>query len=258
MNFPLSFTPNRENKPRKAGQTMVIDKGLTCIEAEGMAQDAGDYIDYVKLGFGTSLVTKNLQKKIDIYKNNGITPYFGGTLFELFIVRGQFNEYQKFLEQYGVNTAEVSDGSMFMPTEDKLNYIKELKKNFNVISEVGSKDASVDIPIAKWIESIKAELEAGSQKVITEARESGTIGIYKKDGSPNTELIDTIIKNFDSNQIMWEAPNKPQQAMFIKMLGANVNLGNVATNEVIALEALRMGFRGDTFFQFLPENLKQK
>ena len=211
MNFPLAFTPEREAKPRKIGQTMVIDKGLTCVEAEGMAQDAGDFIDYVKLGFGTSLVTKNLKKKIDIYKANGITPYFGGTLFELFIIRGQFNEYQKFLEQFG-----------------------------------------------KWISMIKAELDAGSQKVITEARESGTICIYNADGSANRELIDTIIANVDINKIMWEAPHKPQQAMFIKMLGANVNLGNIATNEVIALEALRMGFRGDTFFQFLPENLKQK
>lgn len=258
MNYPLSFIPERETKPRKIGQTMVIDKGLTCVEAEGMATDAGDYIDYVKLGFGTSLVTKSLEKKIAIYKAANIVPYFGGTLFELFIVRNQFNEYQKFLEKYGIEMSEVSDGSMFMKKEDKLNYIKELKKNFNVISEVGSKDASVEIPTPKWVELIKAELEAGSQKVITEARESGTIGIYKKDGSANKELIDTIIANFDINNIMWEAPNKPQQAMFIKMLGANVNLGNIATNEVIALEALRMGFRGDTFFQFLPDNLKQK
>ena len=258
MNFPLSFIPEREAKPRKVGQTMVIDKGLTYVEAEGMAKDAGDFIDYVKLGFGTSLVTKNLSQKIKIYKDNGITPYFGGTLFELFIIRGQFNEYQKFLSQYGIDTAEVSDGSMYMPVEDKLNYIKELKKNFNVISEVGSKDANVEIPTPKWIEMIKAELEAGSQKVITEARESGTIGIYNADGSANRELIDTIIANVDINKIMWEAPHKPQQAMFIKMLGANVNLGNIATNEVIALEALRMGFRGDTFFQFLPDNLKQK
>lgn len=258
MNFPLEFIPNREAKPRTIGQTMVIDKGLTCIEAEGMAQDAGDYIDYVKLGFGTSLVTKNLEKKIAIYKNANITPYFGGTLFELFIVRNQFDEYQRFLEKYGIEMSEVSDGSMYMPTEEKLHYIKELKKNFRVISEVGSKDASVEIPTEKWVEYIKAELEAGSEKVITEARESGTIGIYKKDGSANSELIDTIVANFDINKIMWEAPNKAQQAMFIKMLGANVNLGNIATNEVVALEALRMGFRGDTFFQFLPANLKQK
>ncbi|MCQ2607276.1 MAG: phosphosulfolactate synthase [Bacteroidales bacterium] len=258
MNFPLDFIPNREAKPRTIGQTMVIDKGLTCVEAEGMAQDAGDFIDYAKLGFGTGLVTKNIERKIAIYKEANITPYFGGTLFELFVIRNQFDEYQKFISKYGITMCEVSDGSMYMPKEDKLRYIKELKKNFNVISEVGSKDASVEIPTDKWIELIKAELEAGSQKVITEARESGTIGIYKKDGSANTELIDTIIANFDINKIMWEAPHKPQQAMFIKMLGANVNLGNIATNEVIALEALRMGFRGDTFFQFLPDNLKQK
>lgn len=258
MNYPLPFIPDRSEKPRTVGQTMVIDKGLTCIEAEGMAKDAGDFIDYVKLGFGTSLVTKRLKEKIAIYKENGIIPYFGGTLFELFAIRKQFNEYQKFIDTFGIEMCEVSDGSMFMPFEEKLNYIKELKKNFSVISEVGSKDANVDIPTEKWISMIKAELEAGSQKVITEARESGTIGIYNADGSANKELIDTIIANIDINKIMWEAPKKPQQAMFIKMLGANVNLGNIATNEVIALEALRMGFRGDTFFQFLPQELKQK
>ncbi len=258
MNFPLSFIPEREAKPRKIGQTMVIDKGLTCVEAEGMAEDAGDFIDFAKLGFGTGLITKNLERKIAIYKAANITPYFGGTLFELFIVRGLFKEYQQFLEKYNIEMCEVSDGSMNMPLADKLNYIKELKKNFYVISEVGSKDASVEIPTEKYVSLIKAELEAGSQKVITEAREAGNVGIYKADGSANRELIDAIIKDIDINKIMWEAPKKPQQAMFIKEIGCNVNLGNISTNEVIALESLRMGFRGDTFFKFLPDNLKQE
>lgn len=253
MSYTLPFVPTRESKPRNSGQTMVIDKGLTCIEAQGLSDDCAEYIDYMKIGFGTALVTPNLSKKLAIYKNAGITPYFGGTLFELFIIRNQFTEYQKFLESFGISTAEVSDGSMDMNHDDKLNYIKELSKNFTVISEVGSKDASVIITPEEWITQMKSELEAGSVKVITEARESGTIGIFNKDGSPNKALIDTIVSNIDITKVMWEAPLKAQQALFIKLLGYNVNLGNIATNETIALEALRLGLRGDTFFDHLPK-----
>lgn len=256
MNYPISYIPTRELKPRNAGQTMVIDKGLTCVEAQGLVEDQGDLIDYMKIGFGTALITKNIKKKLDIYKAAGVTPYFGGTLFELFIVRNQFNEYQKFLDSYGISVSEVSDGSMDMDHDAKLGYIRELSKNFTVISEVGSKDANVVITPEEWITQMKSELDAGSVKVITEARESGTIGIFNKDGSPNKTLIDTIINNIDITKVMWEAPLKAQQALFIKLLGYNVNLGNIATNEVIALEALRLGLRGDTFYQFLPESLK--
>lgn len=253
MNFQLPFVPQREIKPRNSGQSMIIDKGLTCIEAQGLAQDCAEYIDYIKIGFGTALVTQNLQRKIAIYKEAGIIPYFGGTLFELFIIRNQFTEYQKYLETFGISTAEVSDGSMHMIHDDKLNYITELTKNFTVISEVGSKDANVVITPEEWISQMQSELNAGSVKVITEARESGTIGIFNKDGSPNKTLIDTIVSNIDITKVMWEAPLKAQQALFIKLLGYNVNLGNIATNEVIALEALRLGLRGDTFFENLPK-----
>ncbi|HON52558.1 MAG TPA: phosphosulfolactate synthase [Bacteroidales bacterium] len=253
MNFPLSYIPQREKKPRNAGQTMIIDKGLTSIEAQGLAQDVHEYIDFAKLGFGTSLITHNLEKKIAIYKEAGIIPYFGGTLFELFIIRNQFDEYQRFLDTYGIEVAEVSDGSMNMKHEDKLSYISQLSKHFTVISEVGSKDASVVITPEEWILQMQSELDAGSVKVITEARESGTIGIFNKDGSPNKTLINTIISNIDITKVMWEAPLKAQQALFIQLLGYNVNLGNIATNEVLALEALRLGLRGDTFFQFLPQ-----
>ncbi len=253
MNYPLTHIPERELKPRNAGQTMVIDKGLSIVEAESMADAAGEYIDYVKIGFGTALITKNLEKKIAIYKEANIIPYFGGTLFELFIVRNQFSEYQKFLETYGIELGEVSDGSIEMEHSKKLDYIKELKKNFTVISEVGSKEADKVISPESWIGMMSKELEAGSVKVITEARESGTIGIFNKDGSPNKALIDTIINNIDITKVMWEAPLKSQQALFIKLLGHNVNLGNIATNEVIALEALRLGLRGDTLFQFLTK-----
>lgn len=253
MEYPISHIPFRENKPRNVGQTMVIDKGLTIIEAQGIAEDVGHLIDYMKIGFGTALITKNLTKKIAVYKEAGIIPYFGGTLFELFIIRNKFDEYQKFLHLHGISVAEVSDGSIELDHTQKLKYIQELKKNFTVISEVGSKDADKVMSPDEWIAMMNKELSAGSVKVITEARESGTIGIFNKDGSANKLLIDTIIANIDISKVMWEAPLKSQQALFIKLLGHDVNLGNVATNEVIALEALRLGLRGDTFFQFLDK-----
>jgi phosphosulfolactate synthase len=188
-----------------------------------------------------------------VYSQADITPYFGGTLFELFIVRNMFDEFQKFLDTYNIGMVEVSDGSIELDQEKKLHYIQELSKNFTVISEVGSKEADKVLSPETWINLIKSELDAGSIKVITEARESGTIGIFNKDGSANKILIDTIINNIDISNIMWEAPQKNQQALFVKLLGESVNLGNIATNEVIALEALRLGLRGDTFFQFLGE-----
>jgi phosphosulfolactate synthase len=253
MNYKLPHVPTREGKPRTIGQTMVIDKGLSVAEAQNMADAAAEYIDYAKIGFGTALITNNLHEKIKIYSQAGITPYFGGTLFELFIVRNMFDEFQTFLDTYNIGMAEVSDGSIELEQDKKLHYIQELKKNFTVISEVGSKQADKVFSPEIWIELIKSELAAGSVKVITEARESGTIGIFDKDGAANTILINSIIKNIDITKIMWEAPQKSQQALFIKLLGESVNLGNIATNEVVALEALRLGLRGDTFFQFLDK-----
>ncbi|MDA3883280.1 MAG: phosphosulfolactate synthase [Bacteroidales bacterium] len=253
MNYNLPHVPTREGKPRTIGQTMVIDKGLSVVEAQNMVDAAADYIDYAKIGFGTALITKNLHEKIKVYSQADITPYFGGTLFELFIVRNMFDEFQKFLDTYNIGMVEVSDGSIELDQEKKLHYIQELSKNFTVISEVGSKEADKVLSPETWINLIKSELDAGSIKVITEARESGTIGIFNKDGSANKILIDTIINNIDISNIMWEAPQKNQQALFVKLLGESVNLGNIATNEVIALEALRLGLRGDTFFQFLGE-----
>jgi phosphosulfolactate synthase len=254
MNFELPFVPVRDKKPRQKAMTMVIDKGLTSIEATGIACDCAEYVDFIKIGFGTSLITPNLKEKVEIYKEAGITPYFGGTLFELFAARNMFNEYQEFLGKYNIELAEVSDGTMDMEHSQKLAYIKELKKNFTVISEVGSKDASVYYTPEEWIQQMQAEFAAGSVKVITEARESGTIGIFNKDGSPNMELINFISNNIAIDTIMWEAPLKAQQAMFINLFGCDVNLGNIATNEIIALESLRMGLRGDTFYKILPKN----
>jgi phosphosulfolactate synthase len=211
----------------------------------------------VKLGFGTSLVTPGFSKKISLYKKAGVIPYFGGTLFEAFVIRGMFKEYVRFLDKYKIDLVEVSDGSYDIEPEHKLEYIRKLAKHRVVISEVGSKKKEVVYTPGQWVAMMKAELDAGSVKVIAEARESGTTGIYNEDGSVNNKIISAISEHVKLDNVIWEAPMKSQQAWFIKNFGANVNLGNIAPNEIIPLESLRLGLRGDTFFQFLPDNLKK-
>jgi len=217
---------------------------------------SGIYVDFVKLGFGTSLVTPEVHKKILLYKEAGLRPYLGGTLFEAFIVRDMFDEYISLLKKLDLDVVEVSDGSFEIDQNDKVDYIRRLADSFLVISEVGSKKSDVIYTPEEWISNMQSELDAGSVKVIAEARESGTTGIYNSDGSANTNLIDRIAEDIDLDSILWEAPLKSQQTWFIKQFGANVNLGNIGPSEVIALEALRTGLRGDTFFQFLPDSLK--
>jgi phosphosulfolactate synthase len=231
---------------------MVMDKGLSVREAENLADSAADYIDFLKLGFGTALVSKRLQEKIDAYQSAGIKVYFGGTMFELFIVRGLFDDYRRLIDKYKVDLVEVSDGSMEMNHDEKCEYIRILSKDKMVISEVGSKQAGVVIPDEQWASMMNTELQAGSFKVIAEAREAGNIGIYKSDGSLEKRLIDTIMHNVPVDNVIWETPTKPQQVAFVKMFGANVSLGNIAPTEVISLETIRRGLRGDTFFHFLP------
>lgn len=257
MNYNLPFIPERSAKPRNSGLTMVMDKGLSLSEAANMIESSGEYIDFVKLGFGTSLITNKLKEKVELYKKAGIRPYLGGTLFEVFIIRNMFDQFVEFVSSLGIDLVEVSDGSMKMDHEQKCRYIESLSKKFTVISEVGSKQADVVIPDDVWVAMMAKELKCGAYKVIAEARESGNTGIYNKDHSANTSLIDDIIKVVDINSIIWEAPLKAQQAWFIKLLGSEVNLGNIATNEIIPLETLRLGLRGDTFFMHLPQNLKQ-
>ncbi|MFH2142230.1 MAG: phosphosulfolactate synthase [Bacteroidota bacterium] len=253
MNFNLPHLPDRSQKPRKNGINMIMDKGLSIREVEDFISATAELVDYVKLGFGTSIVTKNLNQKIKLYKDAGINPYFGGTLFEVFYIRGLLDDYKKYLEKFEIQTVEVSDGEVQIPADKKCEIIRNFSKDFTVLSEVGSKEADVIIPVEKWIEMMINEKQAGSVKVIAEAREAGTIGIYNKDGSTNTELVDSIRKNVSIDDIIWEAPMKSQQAWFIKQMGTNVNLGNIPHNEVIALETLRLGLRGDTFFQFIPD-----
>lgn len=261
-NFNLSHIPERPAKPRESGVTMMMDKGMSLKEVESFIDANGDFTDIAKFGFGTAYVTKNLEEKIKLYKSAGIRPYFGGTLFEVFYARNAFNEYRKLLDKYDLDLCEVSDGSIIIPHNEKLELIHELAKDRTVMSEVGSKDEGIIISPAKWIKMMSTELEAGSWKVIAEGRESGTVGIFRPNGNAHTYLINKIIAKIDPNRILWEAPQKTQQVWFMRLFGPNVNLGNIAPYEIIPLECLRLGLRGDTFFEFLPEEvgkqLKQK
>ena len=251
MNFNLNQLPNRTTAPRENGLTMVMDKGLSLRQVEDFISIGQDYTDIVKLGFGTAVITPQLKDKINLYKEAGMKVFFGGTLFEAFVIRNQFDDYRKVLDQFGVEYAEVSDGSISLDHDKKCEYIAQLSEQVTVLSEVGSKDADKVIPPYKWIELMKAELEAGSWKVIAEARESGTVGIFRGSGEIRSDLIDEILTKVPAESILWEAPLKAQQVWFIKLLGHNVNLGNIAPEEVIPLETLRLGLRGDTFMQFL-------
>jgi phosphosulfolactate synthase len=257
MRKVLPFIPERPVKPRNSGITMVMDKGLSIREAKDFMSVGSEYTDFVKLGFGTSLITPGFETKIAIYKKSGAVPYFGGTLFEAFIVRNMFREFIDFLDKHEIELVEVSDGSYDIEHKRKLEYISRLAERGTVISEVGSKKKDVIYSPGEWVDMMKAELDAGSVKVIAEARESGTTGIYNEDGSINNKIISAITEHVKLENVIWEAPMKSQQAWFIKNFGANVNLGNIAPNEIIALESLRLGLRGDTFFQFLPDDLKQ-
>lgn len=256
-NYNLPFLPERDSKPRQKGLTMMMDKGLSLTQARNFIESSLAYTDLVKLGFGTSIITSNLREKIKLYHDAGLKVYLGGTLFEAFLIRGLFDDYIAFAKDLGIDTAEVSDGSIILPHKKKCQYIEKLAKHFTVLSEVGSKEAGILIAPAKWISMMKAELEAGSWKVIAEARESGNVGIYRPNGSAHVMLVNRILSKIPGDSILWEAPLKSQQAWFIKTMGANVNLGNIAYDDVIPLETLRLGLRGDTFFQFLPEEYQK-
>ncbi len=253
MNYSLNHIPERTAKPRNAGLTMVMDKGLSIREVEDFLSVAGLYADIVKLGWATSYVTPHLDKKLDIYRAANIPFYFGGTLFELFIARGQFDDYRRLLDKFKLQYVEVSDGSLDMAHDEKCKYIEILAKDFTVLSEVGSKDAEKIIAPYKWIAMMNKELEAGSYKVIAEAREAGNVGIFRGTGEVRSGLVDEILTQIADEKIIWEAPQKAQQTWFIQLLGANVNLGNIAPNELIPLETLRLGLRSDTFHHFLPK-----
>lgn len=251
MNFELTQIPVRPVKPRNSGFTMAMDKGLAPREVEDFLEIASDFVDVVKLGWATSFVTKPLDKKLAIYKEAGIPVYFGGTLFEAFIVRGQFEDYLRLIDKHKLTHAEVSDGSIELNHDIKCEYIQKLSKHVTVLSEVGSKDDTKIIPPYQWIELMQKELDAGAWKVIGEAREGGNVGLFRSSGEVRSGLVQEILTKIPSERVIWEAPQKSQQVWFIKLIGPNVNLGNIAPNEVIPLETIRLGLRGDTFSDFL-------
>tara|TARA_B110000285_G_scaffold202173_1_gene237335 strand:+ start:250 stop:1080 length:831 start_codon:yes stop_codon:yes gene_type:complete len=253
-NFELPFIPERPSKPRKSGVTMMMDKGLSLRETENFIEASGHLTDVIKFGFGTSYVTQNFEQKIKLYQEAGIRPYLGGTLFEAFFARGMVKEYLQMLDKYKLDLVEISDGSIIIDHDEKCELIQSMSKDRTVLSEVGSKDSGIIVSPAKWIKWMSNELQAGSWKVIAEGRESGNVGVFRPNGSAHTLLINRIIAKINPDDILWEAPKKTQQVWFIKLFGQNVNLGNIAPNEMIPLECLRLGLRGDTFFNFLPED----
>tara|TARA_B100001142_G_C14296213_1_gene640961 strand:- start:486 stop:1247 length:762 start_codon:yes stop_codon:yes gene_type:complete len=253
MNFYLPNIPERTEKPRENGLTMVMDRGLSINDTKNFIDMCLPHTDIVKLGFGTSAVSPHVRAKIDLYKEAGLMVYIGGTLFEAFIIRDMFKEYKELLRKWNLSMCEVSDGSIEISHVEKCNYIKELSKEFRVVSEVGSKDQNKLIAPYKWIELMQEELKAGSWKVIAEAREAGNVGIFNRSGDVRSDLIDEILTKIPNENILWESPKKHQQVWFIKLLGPNVNLGNIAWDEVIPLETLRIGLRGDTFFNYISK-----
>ena len=238
--------PARAPKPRHTGLTHVLDKGLNLRDIEGLFDTAGDYVDVVKLGWGTSYVTRNLEKKIALYRSFGTPVVCGGTLFEAVVARGKLAEYKRWLLEQRFSHVEISDGAIEIPRERKLELIAEFAQDFTVLSEVGSKDADINYAPYLWVQWSKEELEAGAWKVITEARESGTAGIFRPTGELRTGLVDELAHELDVGDLIFEAPTKAAQAWFVKHLGPEVNLGNIPPEEVIPLETLRLGLRADT------------
>src|SRR6266480_235562 len=243
--------PTREPKPRNTGLTHVIDKGLNLRDIEGLFDTAGEFVDIVKLGWGTSYVTNNLEKKIALYRSFETPVVCGGTLFEVVYARGRMDDFKRWLRDFRFSHVEISDGTIEEPRERKRQLIAAFANDFTVLSEVGSKDADIVYAPYQWVEWIKEELGAGAWKVITEGREGGTAGIYRPTGEMRTGLVDEIVHEIAVDQLIFEAPAKSSQAWFVRHFGSNVNLGNIPPDEVIPLETLRLGLRGDTLKEVL-------
>ncbi len=250
MAFTLKNLPYRTDKPRTKGLTLALDKGYSVRQAEDLVESSSNYIDVVKLGWGTSYVTQNLEEKIAVYQNADIPVYFGGTLFEAYLLRDQLDAYVNLMERYNISHVEVSNGTIWLSDDRKQAIIKELSKDFTVYSEVGSKNPNEIIPPYKWVKVINEELNAGAEKVICEARESGTVGVFRPNGEVRSGLIEEITDQISQDKLIFEAPQKEQQVWFIRKFGSNVNLGNIVPADVIAVETLRLGLRGDTLLDF--------
>lgn len=253
MNFNLTQIPSRTQKPRTHGLTMITDKGLSVQEARNLLSVASPHIDMVKLAFGTPYVAAGLREKIEVYQSAGLPVFFGGLLLEAFLIRNQFTDYVTMIKEYNISYIEISDGSIDIPHVEKCGYIEKLAKYGMVLSEVGSKDKDREhiTPPYQWIRLMEAELEAGAAYIIAEARETGTVGLYRNSGEVREGLVQEILTRIPAEKIIWEAPQKDQQLYFLTLIGANANLGNISPSEVIALEAMRLGLRGDSFHLFL-------
>jgi phosphosulfolactate synthase len=243
--------PARPGKPREVGVTHVMDKGLNLRDIEGLFDTAGQFVDIVKFGWGTSYVTNNLEKKIALYRSFETPVVCGGTLFEAVYGRGRMDDFKAWLVEHRFSHVEISDGTLEIPRDEKLELIADFARDFTVLAEVGSKDSSVEYTADQWVQWLQEELEAGAWKVITEARESGTAGIFRPTGEMRTGLIDEIVHDIDPGDLIFEAPTKSSQAWFVKEFGPEVNLGNIPPDEVIPLETLRLGLRGDTLKEVL-------
>jgi phosphosulfolactate synthase len=238
--------PPRTEKPRQEGLTHVLDRGLSVSDIDGLVEIAGDYIDIVKLGWGTAVATGNLEAKLARYKEHGITVMFGGTLTELAITQNRLDRLVATLHELDVDHIELSDGTINLEHDRKLELISRLAQEFTVLSEVGSKDDTRIMAPYRWVEQIESELEAGAWKVIAEARESGSVGIFRHDGEVRMGLIDEIVHAVDPEKILFEAPRKDQQVWFVRRFGPDVNLGNITPEDVLSLETVRVGLRSDT------------
>jgi phosphosulfolactate synthase len=256
MNFHLTQIPERTVQPRSYGLTMVYDKGLSVMEAKHLISGAGPHIDLVKLAFGTSLFTGGLHEKVRLFRDAGIPVFFGGLLFEAYVIRGQFEDYVRLLKEYEITHIEVSDGSIDITHAEKCGYIEKLARFGTVLSEIGSKDKDREhiTPPYQWIRLMQAELNAGSSYIVAESRETGNVGIYRNSGEVREGLVQEILTKVPAEKILWEAPQKDQQLYFLTLIGANANLGNITPSEVVALEAMRLGLRGDSFHLYLEKS----
>jgi phosphosulfolactate synthase len=239
--------PHRSAKPRQRGVTHVIDRGLSIAEVDGLIEVAGESVDIVKLGWGTALRTGNLEPKLARYREHRIPVVLGGTLTEIAIAQDRLDKLVSWVHELGLEHFEISDGTIALEHGRKVELIERLSKEFVVLSEVGSKDDTGAItPPYRWVEQMRAELGAGAWKVIAEGREAGTAGIFRPTGEVREGLIGEVVHDIDPGQIMFDAPRKHQQVWFVRAFGTEVNLSNIAPNDVLALETLRLGLRSDT------------
>ena len=245
--------PDRTAKPRQAGITHVLDRGLSVSAVDGLVEVAGDYVDLVKLGWGTGVATGNLEAKLARYREHGIPVMFGGTLTELAIAQNRLDRLVAMLHELDVDHIELSDGTINLEHDRKLELISRLAQEFTVLSEVGSKDDTRIMAPYRWVEQIESELEAGAWKVIAEARESGSVGIFRHDGEVRMGLIDEIVHAVEPEKILFEAPRKDQQVWFVRRFGPDVNLGNITPEDVLSLETVRVGLRSDTAVAYVDE-----